>query len=155
MTEDDTERFGGAVGMTARENLPLDAVGEPERDTGSVTDTLMSVSEGQDVKLGIAAIINGEDTGGTSVMEVYDVESDPPNFDRRINLLNHDGIANRLWITGIGNDGLDPWEIVSAPYDPQLGVLDSKDMVAFHGWVVGAEVVDPDACDAGGEDNAV
>jgi len=127
--------------MTARESLPRDAVAEPDRDTDAVTDTLMSVSKGQDVKLGIAANIDGDDTGGTSVMAVHDVESDPPGFDRRINFLHHDGIANRLWITGIGDDGLDPWEIVSAPYDPIRQVLDSRDM-AFHGWIVGAEGVD-------------
>lgn len=132
--------FDGATGMTARENMPRDAVARPERDTESITETLMSVSEGQDVKLGIAVRVDGEDTGGTSVMQVNGVETNPPNFDRRINLIHHDGIANRLWITGFGNDGLDAWEIVSAPYDPVRKVLDSTDM-AFHGWIVGAEVV--------------
>lgn len=133
--------FDGAVGMTARENLPRDAVSAPERDVESVTETLMDVREGEQIKLGIAVSIDGERTGGTSVMEVFGVEHNPPNFDRRVNLIHHDGIANRLWITGIGNDGLDAWEMVSAPYDPVRQILDSTDM-AFHGWVVGAEVVD-------------
>ena len=140
-SSDETVRFDGAMGMTARENLSRDVVAPPGRDVDAVTDTLMAVSEGQQVKLGIAVEIDGEDVGGTSIMNVYAVERDPPNFDRRLNLIHHDGIANRLWITGIGNDGLDPWEIVSAPYDPVRGVLDGRDM-AFHGWVVGAEVVD-------------
>jgi hypothetical protein len=138
-----TDHFDGAVGMTARENLPRDAVAAPERDLDAVTSTLMSVSEGDNVKLGIAVVVDGEETGGTSIMEVLGVETEPPNFDRRVNFIHHDGIANRLWITGIGNDGLDAWEIVSAPYDPVRGVLDSRDM-AFHGWIVGAEVVDGD-----------
>jgi hypothetical protein len=140
MSSDDTERFDGATGMTARENLPRDAVASPKRDVDAVTDTLLSVSEGEYVKLGIAVVVDEEQTGGTSIMKVYGVETEPPNFDRRVNFVHHDGIANRLWITGIGNDGLDPWEIVSAPYDPVRGVLDSRDM-AFHGWIVGAEVV--------------
>nr|ADE29291.1 hypothetical protein [uncultured virus] len=121
--------------------MPRDAVSPPERDVEAVTETLKGVREGQDVRLGIAVHVNGEDTGGTAIMQVHGVESDPPGFDRRVNLLHHDGIANRLWITGIGNDGLDAWEIVSAPYDPVRGILDSTDM-AFHGWVVGAEVVE-------------
>ena len=136
-----SEQFDGATGMTARENLPRDAVGAPERDVDAVTDTLLSISKGEQVKLGIAVVVDEEQTGGTSVMDVFGVETEPPNFDRRVNFIHHDGIANRLWITGIGNDGLDPWEIVSAPYDPVRGVLDSRDM-AFHGWIVGAEVVD-------------
>lgn len=130
----------GAAGMTARENLPRDAVSEPERDVDAVGETLMDASEGQQIKLGISARIDGEDVGGTSVMVIHGVEADPPNFDRRVNLLHYDGIANRLWITGTGNDKLDPWEIVSAPYDPVRGILDSTDL-AFHGWVVGTEVV--------------
>jgi hypothetical protein len=146
MTENDTcaggtDRFDGATGMTARENLSRDAVAAPERDVDAVTETLSSVSEGQQVKLGIAVVVDDEQTGGTSVMDVFGVEPNPPNFERRVNFIHHDGIVNRLWITGIGNDGLDPWEIVSAPYDPVRGVLDSRDM-AFHGWIVGAEVVD-------------
>lgn len=141
MTEPGREGFDGAAGMTGRDELPRDAVSPPERDTEAVTETLMSVAEGQEVKLGIAVSIDGDDTGGTSVMAVQTVENDPPNFDRRVNLLHHDGITDRLWITGIGNDGSEPWEIVSAPYDPAHGVLDSRDM-AFHGWVVGAEVVE-------------
>lgn len=136
-----SEDFDGAAGMTARENLPRDAVAEPERDVDAVSETLTAVDEGQDVRLGIAARIDGEDTGGTSVMTVYGVEPDPPNFERRVNFIHHDGIANRLWITGIGNDDLDAWEIVSAPFIPERGVLDSRDL-AFHGWVVDAEVVD-------------
>jgi hypothetical protein len=133
----------GAAGMTERDNLPRDAVSPPERDVEAVESTLMSVSEGQEVKVGIAAHMNDKDVGGTSIMTVHGVETDPPNFDRRVNFIHHDGIANRLWITGVGDDGLDPWEIVSAPYDPARGILDATDM-AFHGWIVGAEVVADD-----------
>jgi len=142
-----SDDFDGAAGMTARENMDRDAVSPPERDVDAVTDTLTAASEGDRVKIGMAVVVDGEDTGGTSVMNVHGVEADPPGFDRRINLLHHDGITNRLYITGVGNDGLDPWEIVSAPYDPMTKTLDSRDM-AFHGWVVGAKIVTDAAKDA-------
>lgn len=141
-TGDGHDPFDGARGMSQRESIPTVGISEPDRDISSVTDTLESVEEGDWVKLGMA-INHPEDgfTGGTSVMEVHAVETDVARFDRRVSFIHHDGEVHRLYMTGIGNDELDPWEILSCPYVPEIGLVDMSDFAA-HGWVVGAKVVD-------------
>jgi hypothetical protein len=137
--------FDGAIGMSRRESIPNDGIEEPARDLESVTETLQSVETGELVKVGMAIDHPTEGrTGGTSVMKVLNVESGVADFDRRVSLLHHDGDVFRLYMTGIGNGGLDPWEIVSCPYDPEIGLADMTDFAA-HGWVVGAEVVEDNA----------
>ena len=134
--------FDGGIGMSRRESIPNDPVSEPERDVDAVAAALTAVTEGNRVKIGIA-IDHAEtgETGGTSVMKVVNVETGVAGFDRRVSLLHHDGDVFRLYMTGDGNPGLDAWEIVSCPYDPETGTADMRDFAA-HGWVVGAEVLD-------------
>lgn len=144
MVENDTEPFDGGVGMSRRESIPNDGITEPSRDLEAVTETLEAVEDGDLVKLGMA-IDHPEEgrTGGTNVMKVLTVDPNVAGFDRRVSLLHHDGDVFRLYMTGTGNDGMDPWEIVSCPYDPADNVADMTDFAA-HGWVVGAEEVDRD-----------
>lgn len=137
-----TDEFDGGVGMSRRESIPNDGISEPDRDIESVTETLESVEKGDIVKVGMA--IDHPDvgfTGGTSEMKALGVETNVTGFDRRVSLLHHDGDVFRLYMTGIGHDDMDDWEIVSTPYDPEIGLADMTDLAA-HGWVVGAEVVD-------------
>lgn len=146
MTPNDTEngQFDGAVGMSRRSSISNDGIEEPDRDLNDVTDTLAAVESGDLVKIGMA-IDHPQvgETGGTSVMQCIAVETDVAGFDRRVSMLHHDGDVYRLYITGRGHAEMDPWEIVSCPYDPEIGLLDTTDLAA-HGWVVGAEVVDRD-----------
>lgn len=142
--ENDTEadRFDGGIGMSRRKSIPNDGIEEPSRDLEAVTKTLESVEAGDLVKVGMAIEhpATGR-TGGTSVMKAMAVETNVAGFDRRVSLLHHDGDQFRLYMSGIGNDEMDAWEIVSCPYDPDIGLADMTDLAA-HGWVVGAEVVD-------------
>lgn len=142
MTNDNQNPSDGAVGMSRRENIPNDGVTEPERELESVTETLESVKSGDRVKVGIA-IDHPEDgrTGGTSEMKCIRVETNGHDFDRRVSLLHHDGDVFRIYMTGTGKDGMDPWEIVSCPYDPKIGLADMTDL-AFHGWIVEAEIIE-------------
>lgn len=133
--------FDGGMGMSRRESIPNDDIEKPDRDLQAVTETLAYVETGDLVKLGMA--INHPElgrTGGTSKMKAINVESDVAGFDRRVSLLHHDGDTFRLYMTGSGHDEMDMWEIVSCPYDPEIGLADMRDL-AFHGWVVGAEVI--------------
>lgn len=133
------EGFDGGMGMSRRQSIPNHDVTEPSRDVEAVTETLTAVGKGDIVKVGMA--INHPSkgrTGGTSKMKVMATETDVADFDHRVSLLHHDGDVVRLYMTGIGNDGLDAWEIVSCPYDHVTGMADMTDF-AFHGWVVGAE----------------
>lgn len=147
MTDDTTdsashEPFDGAVGMSRRESIPNDGIDVPSRDLESVTETLEAVAEGDLVKIGMAIDHpTAGRTGGTSVMKCLSVETDVAGFDRRVSLLHHDGDVFRLYMTGTGHGEMGPWEIVSCPYDPEVGLADMRDLAA-HGWVVGAEVVD-------------
>lgn len=136
--------FDGGVGMSSRESIPNDNVTDPDRDTEAISDTLLAVDQHDLVKIGIAIEhpATGR-TGGTSVMKVLSVEQDVGGFDHRINLLHHDGDVFRIYITGISAPDHDAWEIVSMPYDPGIGLADATDL-AFHGWIVGAEIQDGD-----------
>lgn len=138
----ENEPFDGAVGMSRRDSIPNDGIEVPERDLEAVTETLESVEPGDSVKLGMAIHHPTEGrTGGTSVMKAISVERDVAGFDTRLSLLHHDGDTFRLYMTGSGHDEMDQWEIVSCPYDPEIGLADMTDLAA-HGWVVAAEVVD-------------
>ena len=148
MTDNDIDNtdqsvpFDGGIGMSRRESIPSDGIEEPARDLESVTETLSNLEEGDLVKIGMAIHHpTAGRTGGTSVMKCISVETDTAGFDRRVSLLHHDGDVFRLYMTGCGHDELDPWEIMSSPYDPEIGLADLTDL-AVHGWVVGAEVVD-------------
>ena len=134
--------FDGGVGMSNRQSIPNDGINEPERDLESVTETLNEVEKCDKVKIGMA-IDHPEIgyTGGTSIMKCISTELDVAGFDRRVSLLHHDGDRFRLYMTGVGNEGLDPWEIVSTPYEPEIGLADMRDL-ASHGWVVGVEIVE-------------
>ncbi|WP_135823033.1 hypothetical protein [Halostella litorea] len=134
--------FDGGVAMTRRKSIPNDRVSEPERDTAAVTETLDRVAAGDLVKIGMAiAHPSTGRTGGTSVMKCLRTETEVAGFERRVSLLHHDGDLFRLYMTGRGNAEMDPWEIVSCPYEPEAGIADMTDL-ASHGWVVGAEVVE-------------
>jgi len=142
MSDTEREPFDGGVGMSRRKSIPNDGIEVPSRDLESVTETLETVEKGNLVKVGMAIDHpTAGRTGGTSVMKCLGVEKNVAGFDHRVSLLHHDGDVFRLYMTGNGNDGMDPWEIVSCPYDPEIGLADMTDLAA-HGWVVGAEVVD-------------
>jgi hypothetical protein len=144
MSSDDTdgEAFDGGVGMSRRDSIPNDGIEVPSRDLESVTNTLETVESGDLVKIGMAIEHpTAGRTGGTSVMKTMAVEANVAGFDRRVSLLHHDGDVFRLYMTGIGHDEMDEWEIVSCPYDPEIGLANMTDLAA-HGWVVGAEVVE-------------
>jgi len=144
MSSDDTDRepFDGGVGMSRRESIPNNDIEEPSRDLEAVTGTLEAVGSGDLVKIGMAIEHpTAGRTGGTSVMKAIGVETNVAGFDRRVSLLHHDGDVFRLYMTGNGHNEMDPWEIVSCPYDPEVGIADMTDLAA-HGWVVGAEVVE-------------
>jgi hypothetical protein len=143
MSSDDTDRepFDGGVGMSRRASIPNDGIEVPSRDLEAVTETLEAVESGDLVKVGIAIEHpTAGRTGGTSKMKAINVETDVAGFDRRVSLLHHDGDVFRLYMTGTGHDEMEKWEIVSCPYDPEIGLADMTDLAA-HGWVVGAEVV--------------
>jgi len=76
-----------------------------------------------------------------TAVRAINVETNVAGFDRRVSLLHHDGDVFRLYMTGSGHDEMEQWEIVSCPYDPEIGLADMTDLAA-HGWVVGAEVVE-------------
>jgi hypothetical protein len=144
MSSDDTDRepFDGGVGMSRRESIPNDGIEVPSRDLEAVTETLEGVQSGDLVKIGMAIDHpTAGRTGGTSVMKAINVETNVAGFDRRVSLLHHDGDVFRLYMTGSGHDEMEQWEIVSCPYDPEIGLADMTDL-ATHGWVVGAEVVE-------------
>lgn len=136
-----SDSFDGGIGMSKRESIPNEGIEEPLRDIEAVTETLESVGDGDNVKIGMAIKHpTAGRTGGTSVMECIGVETNVGGFDRRVSLLHHDGDVFRLYMTGNGHAEMDPWEIVSLPYDPDIGLADMTDL-AGHGWVVGAEIV--------------
>lgn len=119
---------------------------EPDRDIDAVTQSLVAVKAGDRVKIGIGVDLGAGLTGGTIRGNVLSVELDIEGFDRRVSILNEidDDGWGRLYITGLGHDKFDDWEIVSAPYHVLTGTANVSDM-ASHGWVVAAEEVSP--CD--------
>lgn len=130
--------------MNERESSgSLDEVAEPDRDVEGITDALGSVQAGDRVQVGIGVDRGDGLEGGTIRGNVLGVDLDSGGFDRRVNILNEVGDDGwgRLYITGCGHAERDEWEIVSVPYNVEMGIADTTDLAA-HGWVVGAEVID-------------
>lgn len=123
-------------------NYDADEVSEPERDVGSVTDALADASEGEAYRLEIGV------AGDVVEAPLYLLsrEHDVAGFEHRLNFVEEprDDGWTRLYITGTGNEKLDPWEVVSAPYDLERNTADMRDFAA-NGWIVSA------AGPAGGE----
>ena len=131
----DTEPMGGY-------HFQADEVSEPDRDIESVTETLTSVEQGDHVKLTLGAV----EFEVTVTLYVVAHEREKAGFDHRISVCPRprDDGWTRMYLTGIGapEPELDPWEIVSAPYDLEGdGTLDMRDYAA-HGWVIDAEPTD-------------
>lgn len=140
----DGEPMGGT-------DYSADEIAEPERHVAEITATLISAEEGDHVRVTIG--VAGDTT--TTTLYVANHERNVAGFEHRLSLCprpREDGWT-RLYMTGIGSDGLDPWEVVSAPYDlGGDGTLDARDYAA-NGWVVAATTVDEpvDRVDRGGE----
>lgn len=132
---DDYEPMGGY-------HFSKDHISKPDRDLDAITSTLTSAESGDVLEV----TIGGEEYHATVNLLVVGSDRDMGGFAYRINLVpkpRNDGWT-RVYITGFGNADLDPWEVVSAPYD--LGgdrTLDMRDFAA-NGWMIKAETTDGD-----------
>lgn len=129
---EDYEPIGGT-------DFGADEVSEPDRDVGSITETLVDVERGDKIEVTIGAAEANSD----AVLLIVSHERDVAGFDHRINFIEkprEDGWT-RMYITAIGDDKFDPWEVVSAPYEVGTGTADMRDFAA-NGWLIDVEVTD-------------
>lgn len=130
---DDYEPMGGY-------HFSQDDISKPDRDLDAITSTLTSAESGDMLEV----TIGGAEYHTTVSLLVVGFDRDMAGFDYRINLApkaRSDGWT-RLYITGIGNGDMDPWKVVSAPYD--IGgdrTLDMRDY-AENGWIIDATPTD-------------
>jgi len=131
---DDYEPIGGG-------DFAQDEISEPERDVDAITDTLVDVERGDKV----ATTIGAAEAHSEAVLLVVTHQQDVAGFDHRINLSEkpRDDGWTRMYTTGIGYDDLEPWEVVSAPYEVGTGTADMRDFAA-NGWLIDVEVTDED-----------
>ena len=117
-----------------------DEVSEPPRDVDEVTEVLAGVEQGDRVRLTIGV----EDAYFVAVLLVVSREGGE-RFDHKVTFIERpqDDGWTRMYMTGVGNEDLDAWEVVSFPYRLSDGTADVRDL-AGNGWIVDAEVTDDD-----------
>lgn len=130
IVDDDHSPIGGT-------DYDQDEISKPERDIETITNRLTAVTEG-DV-LGVT--IGAQEEQSTVKVYVIGHERDAAGFTHRVSFVpkpQNDGWT-RLYVTGIGKADLDPWKVVSAPYD--LGGDQTADMRDFagNGWLIDIE----------------
>lgn len=114
-----------------------DEVSEPDRDIDAITEVLTEVE-----KSDVVRVEAGPAEGLVAVnLVVFDAQRDVAGFDYRVNLVEppRDDGWTRMYSTGLGNDGLDPWELVSWPYHVPSQTADMRDFVA-NGWIASAKL---------------
>ncbi|QCC60789.1 hypothetical protein NP511_02275 [Natrinema thermotolerans] len=112
-----------------------DEISEPDRDVEAITETLSTVGPGDVVAIDIGAA----EAHAEAPLYVLRHERDVAGFAHRINLVEkpREDSWTRLYITALGDPDLDPWEVVSAPYNLANNTADMRDF-ASNGWVVSA-----------------